>query len=164
MHFACKNPLNNGAHPHNVWLQFLAEWGIPFTLIITAGFYYLTRHWVRRVRDASRQDRALALPITASLSAALVHSLFDGLAVMPLSQLFGIVLFGCALSWYRNAAVPPTPRSPSFASLLLGLPGLLLFFYVILNLPGLTERQEAELLLGPGHYQPRFWSQGMICL
>lgn len=163
MHFACNNPINNGAHPHNVWLQFLAEWGIPFTLAITIGFFYLIFRWITKVRVASSEEGQLALPITASLSAALAHSLFDGIAVMPVSQFYGVLLFGWALAWYRGAKQPQL-SAPSLKALPLVLPGLLLLTYVAFSLPGLSAREEAELLLGPGHLQPRFWSQGMICL
>lgn len=163
MHFACDNPLNNGAHPHNVWLQFLGEWGIPFTLAATVGLSYLVIRWVTKIQGTSTEHRSLALPLTASLSAALAHSLFDGIAVMPLSQFYGVLLSAWALSWYRGAEQTQPAPTP-LEAIPLALPGLILLGYVAFSLTGLSARQEAELLQGPGHLQPRFWSQGMICL
>jgi len=162
MHFACDSSLNYSAHPHNLWLQFLSEWGIPFTIAITVGFIYLVIRWVAKVQTTRVEDKNLALPITVSLSTALAHSLFDGIAVMPLSQFYGVMLFSWALSWYRGVGSQPAiMRMKSFS---LALPGLILLGFVAVSLPGLSDREDAELLLGPAYFQPRFWIQGKICL
>ncbi len=176
MHFACDNPLNLGAHPHNLWLQFLAEWGLPFTLAMSLGFIYLALRWVRRVQAASPEARALALPLAASLSAALTHALFSGLGVMPVSQFYGVLLFAWALAWWRGAeaAMPPArPAAQGLASshpvvrtltLALALPGLIVLAYAVLSLPKLDAAEDGPPPGCAGRLQPRFWSQGLICL
>ncbi len=164
MHLACKNHFNIAAHPHNIWLQFLSEWGIPFTLGITVGFFYLVYRWLSKLRGTSREARDLALPITASLSTALVHSLFSGVFVMPVSQFYGVLLFGWALAWYRGSEHLRRIK-PRLLGLPLALPALILLGYVVYSLPDLSKREEAELLIAGYHsFHPRFWVQGKICL
>lgn len=162
MHFA---HVNNGeaAHPHNIYLQLAAEWGLPFALIV---FAWLARAlW--RAGQCIRRER-IADPVAvgsfAACLAALVDGCFSGNFVMPMPQL--CIAFAAALLVSRLRRSPAaSPAAPTALHWRLGL-ALLLALQLGTALQAAKElgRERVNLIGGAAnagdHLSPRFWLDG----
>ena len=169
MHFA---HYFNGeaAHPHNIYLQLAAEYGLPFTgmlLVIVAVAFYRT---VKKLRQRFRQiEDPIGIACFAACAAALVDGCFSGNFVMPISQLWIVLAFallrsrltsdndvgalpetaGVGRAWLRNTAIL-----------------VLLSVQIATAIAAYQEFQLASpnLIRGrtnPGeHLSPRFWLDG----
>jgi len=168
--------LPNGvaAHPHQAWLQWAAELGLPSVLLVTGlvlqGAWAVFR--VLRARTESRQEQdVLRLCLTASMVAALAQAMVDGVLVMPYSQLWLAILAGWLLGLQPQASCAgagplgskATPRHAQ-ALRLVGFAAAvaMLGFVVVRDYPHLAQREEAFVNAFGGHFQPRFWAQGII--
>ena len=69
--------LRSTAMPHNVFVQFLVEWGVIGTLLFSAAFLYALRQGFIRLRyfDVTRLPELSAVLVVAALS---LHGLTDG--------------------------------------------------------------------------------------
>lgn len=168
--------LPNGvaAHPHQAWLQWAAEFGLPSVLLVTwlvvRGASRLFPELRMRTRSEKEQD-ILRLCLTGSVVGALTQSMVDGVLVMPYSQLWLTLLTG----WLIGLQPPTAPygvlrsasSSPPSRALFLGLAGfaaavLVLCFVVVRDYPSLRQREEVFAMTLGGNFQPRFWAQGII--
>lgn len=92
-----RGPTQVIAHPHQSWLQWASEWGVPSALLVTGlvlcGLWAVFRALRRRGAPA---DLSAALPIglLGALLAALTQAMVDGVLVMPYSQLWLAVVGG----------------------------------------------------------------------
>lgn len=170
MHYA--NQFNGeAAHPHNIYLQIAAEYGLPFFLILT--FVLLRWFWrmTQRLRQhLSHTPDALALGCWAGLVGALVDGAFSGNFVMPLSQLW--ILITVILLLQRLPQEPPADPGTTRPSRLrlavwrVGLTLLLLAqLYVLVDAwqefrQTPVRIQGAQEPVGATHYSPRFWRDG----
>ncbi|WP_334158314.1 O-antigen ligase family protein [Oryzomicrobium sp.] len=168
MHFA-EAPGFSAAHPHDLPLQLAVEWGLPLTVVgialVVAGMRRLFPTPAMAVTDD---------PVRVCLSAALLTavgvSLFDGLPVMPYSQvlLAGVIgwAWGVADSGSRGTAVSNTCPRLWWRCVWSGGALLLAFFLVWLaqqGAPRLAAHDEAYMAKYPGQpFKPRFWQQGII--
>jgi O-antigen ligase len=93
----------NAAHPHNVPLQLLSEYGL---LAGTAGIWLivlLLAFALRTVRNRSaRASDAIGATLIAALLTGLTDSLFSGNLIMPQSQ----VLFFVIAGWVVGRSLP----------------------------------------------------------
>lgn len=170
MHYA--NHFNGeAAHPHNIYLQVAAEFGLPFFLI----FMWMLLRWLWRTtlrlrEHLSRSADPLALGCWAGLVGALVDGAFSGNFVMPLPQLW--ILITVILLLQR---LPPEPSpskalpAPAAWRLALWRGGLAVLFaaqiYVLLAAwqefrQDPVRIQGAKEPVGATHYSPRFWRDG----
>jgi O-antigen ligase len=150
-----------GAHPHNVWLQLLAEWGVPAVVAIAAGLALLLAQAIRGSDRIDRND--LATPsVLAALVAWMVGASLDGYAVIPLSQLAATVVLGAACARFLEK------RPPSLVS---GIPAALVTVVAAMLIGSLpfsafgrpAVREQAWRLEHPTDPRwPRFWQQGWI--
>ncbi|WP_431288337.1 O-antigen ligase family protein [Roseateles chitinivorans] len=104
MHFAHHvNPI--AAHPHNVYAQVLAEYGAPAFLVI--AWCAIRGLWVaaRSLRALIQSQPALAGALTAATVAMLVDGMFSGSFVMPMSQLWCVVLIALLMGTVRGAKI-----------------------------------------------------------
>lgn len=155
------------AHPHNLPLQWLAEWG-PVCLLLASA---LLARFVRRLWRAARGSAPAAGGLALMLAAA-VDSLFSGNAVMPVSQVWIAVAAGWAwqaLRQHEGVALPAMPTAPQplqaalrwLAALALMAQPVALAVATAQDWPGLPERLEALAERFPGEQRsPRFWSHG----
>lgn len=170
MHFAAASGLT-AAHPHNLLLQLAAEWGLPLAcLSVSMLILGLRRLFPRRIQES--EDGAVRVCLSATLLSALGVSLFDGLAVMPYSQ----VLLAGLIGWGWGVATPTTSSDlPSSARgdwrwrALWGVSAILLALYLawlaLQAEPQILRHNEAYPLNAPGQpFKPRFWQQGIIGL
>lgn len=166
MHFAAiPNPV--AAHPHQAFLQWAAEWGIPSALMLTwLIFYglYSTGKIIYRQKDSAQPDDIFRLSAAASVFAALVQSMVDGVIVMPYIQLWLALISGWLLGLHPSVTmIKEIPNYISkFYIFILSISTVILIFMVIENFPN-NKKLEKELLQTQGSsLQPRFWTQGVI--
>jgi putative inorganic carbon (hco3(-)) transporter len=98
-HFAYYREEALAAHPHNAPLQLAAEWGVLAALLIggTAAWGLVSLSNRIRSEPAFDADRAALLTaLLASIVAAALLSLFDGVIVMPVSQVALALVAGWA--------------------------------------------------------------------
>lgn len=151
-----------GAHPHQATLQFLAEWGIPATLLFL--FSITTGMWrganiIRNKTDIL--DAALWMALLGSLTLAQV----DGVFAMPYTEGWLAVIAGLALARWRSPASPAAmalPMQHAIFSILLMVAMAIIASILIMDVPLLHEtsiRFYKEHNIGS---PPRFWDQGWI--
>ncbi len=111
MHYAHRVNLE-AAHPHNVYLQLAAEWGVPFAVLVVA---IAAMGWFRLLRKArastTDEERALGLSLVAAGAAIAVDGMFSGNFVMPMSQLWIAFAIGLALAYARQTSAPSEPAA-----------------------------------------------------
>jgi putative inorganic carbon (hco3(-)) transporter len=159
------------AHPHNYVLQLLAEWGIPFTLLVHGGALVGVNKLRKLIQNAPTDSALLALPITASLSAGSVAGLFDGLLVMPVSLVYMSLILACCAGLWRNLT-PEVQRCnfSCWAIPVLIVPSLFVAAFSIINWPYSASNTPASVPMSGNGYQlltkfnPRFWWTGHISL
>lgn len=164
MHFATiRNEF--GAHPHNALLQLAAEWGIPATLGLVlpaaSGLIVL----LAGLRRPTISHNLLLVCLTASLLAAGVQSMVDGVIVIPYTQVWLALIAGWALGVYLR----DTAQVAHVSRLIrLGMPALsLLSLVALLNgvYPEIFNRAEATKAFVDAGNQlvpPRYWAVGWI--
>lgn len=168
MHFAYY-AAEVGAHPHNAVLQWLAEWGIPATLLLVgvfaaAGLSYAA--FVRRgVEVVNSRSAQFQVALLAALSGAAAQAMVDGVLVMPVSQTLLALLCGWAMGVYLPKSFKPTSTPLHVSVMVLGLFAAGMVVSGIGPEVGrLAERERAYLAGKPPHQVllPRFWTQGLI--
>lgn len=178
--FVPNNPLMKA--PHNIILQFAAEWGIPalflFAGLTLGGFYFFVKQSLDLATNETKSDDInLRIALIASLTAALVHALFSGIYNTPLSQLLGTVVIGAILGEYFFASGMSLFQEREERTIALYVLITFLFINTAFisiqagsDIPNLKEREQKYLekfrsnpekfnRLG---FYPRFWNQGLI--
>lgn len=158
MHFsAVYNPI--AAHPHQVILQWLAEWGFPATLLASALAAWGLLHGARVLH--ARQAEPVDVGVWLAIVGALVLAQVDGVFVMPYTETWLAVLIGLALArWSRPVAAGRVQRLVLGGGALSVV--LILGRVLLLEVPTLPEVQEAYLEKHSVGWSPRFWLQGWI--
>jgi putative inorganic carbon (hco3(-)) transporter len=171
MHYA-HQPNPKAAHPHNIYLQIAAEWGIPMLLALLA----LAGVGLAKLRAAiKRADGQAARAEGAGLLVACIAILADGAVsgnfVMPVAQMWIALVAAWAIAWTRrqgDASTPPLPRSPGVSLPRWAWPSLVLASQVWLVAAVWDEIRDPAAHLKHVHRDlvqnaksnPRFWSDG----
>lgn len=95
-------PNLKAAHPHNVYLQWAAEWGLPMTLLAlgwAGGWMTNVALWLRHAGERSGAEPLCWLWVT--VVALAVDALLSGNLVMPVSQVWAATAVG--LLWQQAA-------------------------------------------------------------
>lgn len=157
------------AHPHNYILQLLAEWGVPFTLLLVGGAVYGSIKLKRLIQKSSTESQLLAVPIAASLSAGAVAGLFDGLLVMPVSLVYMTLVLACCAGLWRNLTPEVERRKfPWWSVPFLISPAIFVAVFAVMNWPHWsTGTTIPKPMSGYGYelkpnLNPRFWLTGQI--
>lgn len=103
MHYAVLPQPFPLAHPHNITLQLIAEYGIPaaLSLIVVISSSFIL--WAKQQRQLAKKNQTLVpTALTASFIAAVIHGHLSGVFVMPLSQLSFIVICGWMIGLLRK--------------------------------------------------------------
>lgn len=158
MHYsATYNPI--AAHPHQVILQWLAEWGFAATLIALALGAWGLLHGARYLRQASANE--LDAGLWVAIAGALVLAQVDGVFVMPYTETWLALLIGLAMA--RWSSPTPATTSQRIALGVLAIPVVLVLGQVlVIEVPTLPQVQEAYIEEHHTGWTPRFWSQGWI--
>lgn len=159
MHFSAE--VNSvAAHPHQVVLQWLAEWGIFATLAAIFIAVWGMLHGLRFVRSEKGQplDAALWMSILGALALAQV----DGVFVMPYTETWLAILIGLAMArWSRPSTAES--RWQTYSLRILSIAVILILGNVLINeVPTLAQDSEAHMEKHGTGYTPRFWMQGWI--
>lgn len=168
MHFA-HHPNPTGAHPHNIYLQLAAEYGLPLLLLIASGAALALTAAARRIRGRQAQgDAAWLVAAFVACVGALVDGALSGNFVMPVSQVWIAVAAGVLGGGVARppAAQPPSPAAGGAVMpwLAWALVGTLLW----LSAATLVEYRQATPRLGgavgldagSGKWMPRYWLDG----
>ena len=159
------NPETPVAHPHNSMLQIAAEWGIPAALLGAACVAYALRKYFQRFRGSN--TTALSISIMATLVGTTFQSLVDGVIVMPVTQVFLVVMGGWALGLYlgldlsRDQAERITIRKGLVTTSLAAILSVLIVT-AFQDFGRLEARQEAYFADHGTYLHPRYWQQGWI--
>jgi len=96
-----------GAHPHQATLQFLAEWGIPATLLFLLSIMSGMLRGMNKIRsNTNALDAALWIALLASLTLAQV----DGVFAMPYTEGWLAIITGLAVArWKIPESSPAQP-------------------------------------------------------
>ncbi|MCQ4323792.1 O-antigen ligase domain-containing protein [Stutzerimonas stutzeri] len=158
MHYsATYNPI--AAHPHQVVLQWLAEWGFAATLIALALGAWGLLHGARHLRQASANE--LDAGLWGAIVGALVLAQVDGVFVMPYTETWLALLIGLALARWSRTATPS--RTQRLACAIIAIPVLLVLGNVLIReVSILPQNIEAYMIEHHTGWTPRFWSQGWI--
>lgn len=103
------------AHPHNAWIQWVAEWGWPATACISLAIFLALRQSRQRLSATTAQSASAPVRLAACLWAGLVgslcHAMVDGVLVMPYTVCWLAVCAG----WLMGL-LPPSSRTSSRAA------------------------------------------------
>lgn len=154
-----------GAHPHSAVFQFLAEWGIPATILCVIMVGALVWSFARASREPlAGNDESfgvLRCGILTALIAALTQSMVDGVLVVPTSQVMLFVVFGWA-----GGLAQMTPSTPAKSCSRAG--PILIFVAIATAAPLLglavhsSRAPEALRAYYCGVQIPRFWASGRV--
>ncbi|NWB25352.1 O-antigen ligase family protein [Pseudomonas gingeri] len=166
MHFAdIHNPI--AAHPHQAILQWASEWGVPSTLLVmwlVGRGLWATFRLIRERATSNDPVDLLRVCLFASLIGALTQSMVDGVIVMPYSQLWLSLVVGWLMGIHVWKGEPAKPNALVHWSWMGVSTAAVLFlvYIVIRDVPRLDERNKLYQEQYGGHFQPRFWTQGVI--
>jgi len=158
MHYsATYNPI--AAHPHQVVLQWLAEWGSIATLIALVLGAWGLRHGARCLRHASASELDGCLWV--AIVGALVLAQVDGVFVMPYTETWLALLIGLALARWSSPTPAKSLQRSAFG--VLAIPVVLVLGQVLIKeAPTIPQSQETYMKEHHTGWTPRFWSQGWI--
>ncbi len=165
MHFAALiHP--KGAHPHNLYLQWAAEFGLPSLLLLLCLLVAPLWRVSTALRRAPSSTPPMASALGAALLAALIDAGFSGNFVMPLSQVWIAVVYGLLLGSQSGTAAPATaPRALHRTTLV-----LVLLSQLWLCAEAWRQWQydpariasHSPVATASQHPRPRFWQQGWL--
>ena len=176
MHMANVNGVNPITSPHNMYLLWLAEWGIPAFLV---GGVIALKGMYKWIQSALVSPSIQKVALTISFIAGIIHSGVSGLLITPLSQLLFALLLGWSIGIYysgRNKTLW-IRRKNSFKGMLKSIPLVILAVFVFakvgLMVPSMEENKDnfqqlnrnKKIELFPtsrATIYPRFWEQGFI--
>lgn len=171
MHYA-HYPNPKAAHPHNLYLQFAAEWGLPWALAaLTAATWGLLR-LANAIRTCSSpQQTSVGVGLFTAWLAVTIDALFSGNFVMPMVQVSIAFLAGWSISWVLRSTSPAeqTGRGialPHRAGRIAAIAILLSQVWLVWNIwpeaaqLSLHIEQVKEQIVRNVRINPRFWSHG----
>jgi O-antigen ligase len=158
MHYAATyNPI--AAHPHQVILQWAAEWGIPAAVLALIVGAWGMLFGLSKLRSEAIDYIGAALWL--SILGALVLAQVDGVFVMPYTETWLAILVGLAIA--RWAGSKPAPIEQKAFLMALALPVIIICVGVLVNeVPTLSEDSDAHRAKHVAGLKPRFWLQGWI--
>ena len=167
MHLA-HAPNHIAAHPHNIYLQIAAEWGLPMLVLFVAFVWWLIKRLAADIQAAKRQrPNVLAIALCSAIAAILIDGWFSGNFVMPVSLMWISIVTGLAIGPMNNRsrAQPEQqamPKTLVACCATLALTGILGSTCLTLadtqHMESTLER--ATYLGGKGKLKPRYWSSG----
>lgn len=156
------------AHPHQAWLQWASEWGVPSALVVTWLVWRGARAVFRVVRErasSAAEEDVLRVCLAGAIAASLTQSMVDGVLVMPYTEtwlaLLGGWLFALHPRMTSTATAAPAVWRWAWAISLVAAAGVLVSI-VARDLPQLEARTDLYAQTFGGHLKPRFWLQGVI--
>jgi O-antigen ligase len=175
MSFADINTGYFRGHPHNSVLQLLYEFGYPVTITILGGVFYGIKKWVDQTKKLFQAgenyikcNAVTRISLTVALLGGLVYSLFSGVIVMPLSQLWLAMVAGTMFGLYISES--GTGYFPTFdkwkiytVKFVVLLAAGMLLSVAIKDVPHFQENKKKYMKeTSSATLRPRFWQQGKV--
>ena len=175
-----RGPTQVIGHPHQSWLQWASEWGVPSALLLTT---LVARGLWAALRTVARHERlmdlgaALAVGLTGAVLATLTQAMVDGVLVMPYTQLWLALVGGWLFAVHARAGDAFAHSSPrgGGAQGVRAASGWLFIWVLVLCLAcallmHVVTRDIARMDTRSLSYHrpygqvpsPRFWAQGVI--
>ncbi len=164
------------AHPHNMTLQLMYEWGIPATILTIFLLCITLFSHIKKIkmRSFSTNKSLLVIALSSSIFSIIMHSQLSGILVMPLSQIGVAIIFGWMIGITETNQVtnnPTASKNTPLRRFLLCIPTIIALIILIAgsaphinNL--LNNRTDTKNLYLQGEYPaytgPRFWSGTFI--
>jgi len=150
----------HAAHPHDLPLQLLSEYGVPAGLAGIALVLILVAHAVRSLRTSSTQTTTLDISLVAALTMGLTDSLFSGNLIMPHSQMLFAVLTGWILG--RTVRAPSgLYKASGFKTLRFAIVSMAVLAVAVTSILGLEYFPLArEIPPWLVTWNPHFWQYG----
>lgn len=169
MHYA-HYPNMKAAHPHNVYLQIAAEWGVPMLLVVLAVASCALQRFYRAICSCGNEDQKSAgVGLFCTCIAVAVDGFFSGNFVIPMSQVWIALLIGWSIHWIRIQVRRPiaVPRSAWSVSgiaiavvLLLSQGWLVLSAYAQAHRTAQQVKSVQHTPVDSQRNNPRFWAHG----
>ena len=167
MHLA-HAPNHIAAHPHNIYLQIAAEWGLPMLVLFALFVGWLVKRLIAVIQAAEkREPNLLSVGLFATVAAILADGWFSGNFVMPVSLLWISIVLGLAIgsTAHRPLRLPGQQSTRTMLAAgcaLLALAGLLGSTCLTLADARHMDQwlEHATQLGGKGKLKPRYWSSG----
>lgn len=168
MHFADYVNLR-GAHPHNIYVQTLAEYGLPASLLL--AYWLLRSLWqgIRQRQLAENGPSGLDVAAVAAVLALAIDGCFSGNFVMPVSQVWiciAIALFASGPTAATATVAAAQQEKPLACRLVLSA---LLIVQLLCAYPSIREYAMERPTLGQRPASPasepnnpRFWLDGWL--
>ncbi|MDZ7715009.1 MAG: O-antigen ligase family protein [Balneolaceae bacterium] len=106
MHYASLALENSWGHPHNWFLQFSYEWGLVVSIVVAYIFFSSIFRFGNHIKTGIKPDTVatkmywVKIGLLWSLIAATIHGLVSGIIVMPMSQMWFVLIVGISLGIY----------------------------------------------------------------
>jgi O-antigen ligase len=163
-------PNLKAAHPHNIYLQLAAEWGVPVLLLAVVGGAMFLRRMVGAIRVRVAPTRVGVALLIGCLAVA-VDGVVSGNFVMPVSQVWIAVLIGWSVAWMRGeqhiAREAPAKAQGAAVLSVRAMAGavLMMHFWLGWSIAPEVRNMDAHLARALESFpsertQPRFWSHG----
>lgn len=152
---------------HNIVLQLAYEWGVPFALLACAATVRALWRQFQRCRiDMAPASAQTRLVLWMCIVGGLIEAQLDGLLSAPHSQLLFVVLVAWLLSLDASPPVRLTALQSNLWKVIRFAPlaMMLILWWAIWPELSNLEAWETETFerTGAGHFQPRFWLQGVV--
>ena len=161
------------AHPHNITIQTMAEWGVPATIIliylISLGFF----KWIllnKKIHNP--KNLLLTTALSSSFIASVIHGQLSGVFVMPLSQLSFAIICGWMIGLYFSTITPNNdkPAHQMFSNTLVISTSLIALSAILYGssqyrvYPTPPPSKQNTYIEGkyPAAKSPRFWGETLI--
>lgn len=145
----------NGTGPHNIPLQFAAEWGLLVALVLATLATWGLWRWLAAQRAAS-VDPAMRAALTAALVGAGIDALFADSLQAPLAGTVVAIVAGVAYGAYDVRGTTDHPRTRRWA-LRAGLSSSAAVLVATAVLTYHAPAEETGDIL-----RPRFWLNGVV--
>lgn len=176
MSFASLHSDFHRGHPHNSILQLLYEFGYPVTITIIGGVLYGVKKWIDQTKnlflkleESINSDGIIRISLTAALLGGLLYSLFSGVIVMPLSQLWLAMVAGTMVGLYIREsgkyALSLNKWKVYTVKMVALLAAGILLSVAVKDVPNFQENKKKYMKeASRATVYPRFWQQGKIGL
>lgn len=158
------NPI--AAHPHNIYFQIGAEWGVVMLALFLWLGLWLVKVLLAKASSTDDYQKINSIAVAAALISMAVDACFSGNFVMPVSQVWIAVATGLALNAAKPGRQPTqntrTQRHLARTYAVIALTGILATTYLTCMDIGQLDTiiDQSNKMGGPGREKPRYWSSG----
>jgi O-antigen ligase len=147
-HFLLQQPYTVIAHPHNIWLKFLSEWGI--------SAFLLTGLIITLIFSLKQKIPQIPPLLLAGMIAILINSMLSGSLLYPVSQITSLCILSYTLSFSLR---PHTASSNTNSMKYLWMFLIVLFSSVLLIVHG-QDIICKDCMSTDWEGAPAFWDSG----